>query len=137
MPHRQIGDLLAARKSHGASEDQEGAGSVPGHCGEGTLDVAGSADVREHDRQAELPRCRLQRRRLGAGAADLAKDRYAGALGNDLVQDLQLFGDELRTRAQCRTGNVPTRPRKAGDEPRADRVDRPRHDDGYDRGGLL
>ena len=32
--------------------------------------------------------------------ADLPKDRYPGALGDDLVRDLQLLGHELRARAQ-------------------------------------
>jgi hypothetical protein len=76
-------------------------------------------------------------RRLGACATDLSEDRYAGALGSDLVQDFQLLGDELRACAQRRPSDVPTRPRQTPDEPRADRVDRPRHDDGYGRGGLL
>src|SRR4030095_17146726 len=116
MLHRQIANLLAARKSHMTAEDQKRTRSVPGHRDEGVFEVAGGANVYKYDAQPELPRCRLECCGLGGGATNLAKDGHVGALGYDLFQDFQLRGGKLRACAQRRPSDVPTRPRKTGDE---------------------
>jgi hypothetical protein len=58
-------------------KDQDRAGSAPGYAGENTRDVAGGADVREQDRQAELPRRSLKRSGLGGAApVGFPEDRH-------------------------------------------------------------
>lgn len=93
--------------------------------------------VREHDCQGELPRRRLDRSRLRAGAAGLTENTDAGALRGGLLQHLQLLCDELRARRQARASDVPTRPRETGNKPCTDRVDRPCHDHRYGCGRMF
>ena len=58
-------------------------------------------------------------------------------LGDGLLEQLQLFGDDFQAGAAGHPCDVPARPREARDEPGANGIANANHDDGDRLGGIL
>jgi hypothetical protein len=65
------------------------------------------------------------------------EDGHTADLGDDLLEQLQLFGDALQARVAGHPRDIPAWARKARDEADADGVANGNHDDGDRLGGVL
>src|SRR5262249_44257162 len=64
------------------------------------------------------------------------EDGHMADLGDGLLEQLQLFGDDFQTGAAGHPCDVPARAREARDEPGANRITNGNHDDGDRLGGV-
>jgi hypothetical protein len=65
------------------------------------------------------------------------EDGHTADLGDGLLEQLQLFGDDFQAGAAGHPCNVPARAREARDEPGTNRIANANHDDGDGLGGVL
>jgi hypothetical protein len=65
------------------------------------------------------------------------EDGHTVGLGDGLLEQFQLFGDDFQTGAAGHPCDVPARARKARDEPGANRIANANHDDGDRLGGVV
>jgi hypothetical protein len=65
------------------------------------------------------------------------EDGHTADLGDGLLEQLQLFGDDFQAGVAGHPCDVPARAREARDEPGANRIANGNHDDGDRLGGVL
>src|SRR5215471_4730310 len=134
--HRQMGsrgkvrDPYPLENEHGIREKQEGASALPGHCGEGALDVLRPSRLQDLQLQPQCARrtSRLVHEGLGGPVDRVPEHGDAAESRNDLLEQLQLLPGHLRSE-ESEASDVPTRVSEAGYE--ATRLGKCGYDDRY------
>src|SRR5215470_13798959 len=116
---------------------EDAVGPLADHGGERALEIVWRRDVHLDDSDADRWRCRLE---IGYGGSDagirgIHQERYPRGAGRGFLQKLEILEHQLADR-EGQAGDVPARPREAGDESVANGVAHAPHDDGNGAGHL-
>lgn len=109
------------------------------HCDEGGVELVGTSGLQELKLHSHRPRHDLQvryRDRLGR-IGRVRKDRHTVGLGDGLLEQLQPLAECCHADAEGQPRDVPTRARKAYDQPERNRIAAAYHDDRNRPGGVL
>ncbi len=135
MARRQLGQLNTPGEQEGADPDEEGVGSIAHKSGKRGIDLAASAgvenlDLHPHDSNSRFHVFQHRRRSRSSGRID--EHGNTNGARQKLTQEFQALCSQL-DRENIDSGQVATRPGKAGDQTKLDRV---LGDDKDDRDGL-
>src|SRR6266849_9375224 len=133
MLGREINETPIVDVEHRAREDYERARTRFGHRGKRIVKVIGASGLQNlkfySDRRGPYSLQHVLRRAFAVYARMLER-RHSGNLGNDLPQQLQALGAQLRSKEGV-PGDVASRPGEAGDQPVGNGISHISRDDWY------
>jgi hypothetical protein len=111
----KLGDPSPQQNEHGVREDEEGTDPLPAHARECALDIFRPLCLHRLKLESQRPRgaFRLVKEERGGAIDRIPEHGHPTDARNDLLQQLQLFADDLGG-DQRQTGDVPARSGEAG-----------------------
>jgi hypothetical protein len=111
VPYRKVGEPSPVEEKHRVPCDEQCPCTLLGHRREGVLELTGPARLDELKLQAERPGRALDAahdQRLGGTVTRVREGGHAPDLGDDFLEQLQLFAENVRVDAVRYPGDVPT-----------------------------
>jgi len=138
IPDREVRDPLLVTAREGVVHDDQSAGLAADCSWEGAIEIDGIAHLQRLSVHPQCPGRGLRLSHIGHSewVGYIPEDRHAGDPGQDLLEELQAFRSELRSKG-AQSGDIPPRPGKADHKPSSYGVTSRRHNDRDRAGGVL